>query len=39
MVGSNDKLSWRQTSDALVIKKPLNMPAWEVIGFKIEFKK
>jgi len=39
MVGSNEKLSWKQTSDALVIKKPSNMPAWEVIGFKIEFKK
>jgi len=39
MVGSNEKLSWKQTFDALVIKKPSNMPAWEVIGFKIEFKK
>ena len=39
MVGSNEKLSWKQTFDALVIKKPSNMPAWDVIGFKIEFKK
>jgi alpha-L-fucosidase len=39
MVGSKEKVSWKQTSEALVIKKPANMPAWEVIGFKIDFKK
>jgi alpha-L-fucosidase len=39
MVGSKEKLSWKQNPDALVIKKPVNMPAWEVIGFKIDFKK
>lgn len=39
MVGSKEKLGWKQTHDAMVIKKPLNMPAWQVIGFKIEFKK
>jgi alpha-L-fucosidase len=39
MVGSNEKISWKQTTDALIIKKPANMPAWEVIGFKIDFKK
>jgi alpha-L-fucosidase len=39
MIGSKEKLGWKQTSDALVIKKPINMPAWQVIGFKIEFKK
>jgi len=38
MVGSKKKLGWKQNSDALVIKKPVNMPVWEVIGFKIEFK-
>jgi alpha-L-fucosidase len=38
MVGSKEKLGWKQTSDALVIKKPVNMPTWQVIGFKIEFK-
>lgn len=38
MLGSNEKLTWKQTSDALVIKKPSNLPAWEVVGFKIEFK-
>lgn len=39
MVGSKEKLGWKQTSEGLVIKKPANMPAWEVIGFKIGFKK
>jgi alpha-L-fucosidase len=39
MVGSTEKISWKQSSEGLVIKKPSAMPAWEVIGFKIEFKK
>lgn len=39
MVGSKEKLGWKQSSEGLVIKKPATMPAWEVIGFKIEFKK
>ena len=39
MIGSEDKLSWKQSAEALVIKKPVRMPAWQVIGFKIEFKK
>jgi alpha-L-fucosidase len=39
MIGSGEKLRWKQSPDALVIKKPLNMPAWQVIGFKIDFKK
>jgi alpha-L-fucosidase len=39
MVGSKEKPGWKQTPEALVIKKPVNMPAWQVIGFKIEFKK
>jgi len=39
MVGSKEKISWKQTAVVLVIKKPGTMPAWQVIGFKIEFKK
>jgi alpha-L-fucosidase len=39
MVGSKEKISWKQTAVALVIKKPETMPTWQVIGFKIEFKK
>jgi len=39
MVGSMEKISWKQTAESLVIKKPGTMPAWQVIGFKIEFRK
>jgi alpha-L-fucosidase len=39
MVGSKEKLNWKQSADALVIRKPSNMPGWQVVGFKIEFKK
>jgi alpha-L-fucosidase len=39
MIGSKEKLNWKQSADALVIKKPVKMPTWQVIGFKIEFKK
>jgi alpha-L-fucosidase len=39
MLGSNQKLSWTQQNDALVITKPANLPEWQVTGFKIEFKK
>jgi alpha-L-fucosidase len=39
MVGGAEKISWKQTAEALVIKKPVNLPSWQVIGFKIEFKK
>lgn len=39
MLGSNEKLKWKQDVDALVITKPQNLPAWRVNGFKIEFKK
>jgi alpha-L-fucosidase len=39
MVGSTEKINWKQTPEGLVIKKPVKMPEWQVIGFKIEFKK
>lgn len=39
MLGSNQKLSWKQNDDALVITKPSNLPAWQVTGFKVSFKK
>ncbi len=38
MVGSEAKVIWKQNAMALVIKKPVHMPQWQVIGFKIEFK-
>ncbi len=39
LLGSKEKLDWTQTDGALLIKKPMNYPAWAVTGFKIEFKK
>jgi alpha-L-fucosidase len=39
MIGSKDKVSWKQTADGLIIRKPKNMPPWQVIGFRIEFVK
>jgi alpha-L-fucosidase len=39
MLGSNEKLNWVQQGDALVITKPVTLPAWQVTGFKIEFVK
>lgn len=39
MMGSNEKIKWQQTDKELIISKPSNLPAWQVIGFKIEFKK
>lgn len=39
MVGSSDRIRWKQTADALIITKPSKMPVWTVIGFKIELKK
>jgi len=39
MVGSTEKVSWKQNNNGLIITKPSRIPAWEVVGFKIEFKK
>lgn len=38
MLGSKEKLQWKQEADALVISKPTNMPNWKVVSLKIEFK-
>jgi alpha-L-fucosidase len=38
MLGSSDKIRWKQNTDALIISKPVKMPVWQVTGFKIEFK-
>lgn len=38
MLGSQEKLNWKQEAYALIISKPINLPAWKVHGFKIEFK-
>jgi alpha-L-fucosidase len=39
MLGSDVKVKWSEGENGLVIKKPAKLPAWQVIGFKIEFKK
>jgi len=39
MLGSDVKVKWSEGADGLLIKKPSKLPAWQVIGFKIEFKK
>nr|WP_294946652.1 alpha-L-fucosidase [uncultured Mucilaginibacter sp.] len=36
LLGNTQKLQWKQENDALVINKPANMPAWTVLGLKIE---
>jgi alpha-L-fucosidase len=38
MLGSNEKLRWKQQDDALIITKPAKFPNWKVNGFKIVFK-
>jgi alpha-L-fucosidase len=38
MLGSDDKLKWKQESDLLVINKPATLPDWKVIGFRIILK-
>jgi len=38
MLGSNEKLNWKQEGEALVIDKPTKLPEWKVISFKIDFK-
>jgi len=37
MLGSKEKLQWKQGNQALVIKKPVKMPKYEVIVFKVKF--
>jgi alpha-L-fucosidase len=39
ILGSNEKLKWNQNADALVINKPSKLPDWQVVTFKVEFKK
>jgi alpha-L-fucosidase len=39
ILGSKEKLKWNQQSDALVINKPAEMPDWQVVTLKVEFKK
>jgi alpha-L-fucosidase len=38
MLGSEEKLKWKQQDDALVITLPSKLPEWKVVCFKIELK-
>jgi hypothetical protein len=38
MLGSDQKIRFTQNETGLDIKKPAKMPAWQVIGFRIEFR-
>ena len=39
MLGSDEKLSWKQEASELVINKPAKLPEWQVVTFKIIFRK
>jgi alpha-L-fucosidase len=39
LLGSDEKIKWKQEDDALVITKPSKLPEWQVVTFKMEFKK
>ena len=36
LLGSKEKIQWQQEADALVIKKPVALPDWQVSGFRID---
>jgi len=38
MLGSDEKLKWKQMEEALLISKPVKLPEWQVVTFKVEFK-
>ncbi|MEP6748226.1 MAG: alpha-L-fucosidase [Bacteroidota bacterium] len=38
LVGTAAKLKWKQDNDALIIELPTQLPAWQVLTFKISFK-
>jgi len=39
MLGSDEKLTWKQGVTGLIISKPVKLPKWQVITFKVEFEK
>ena len=38
LLGSKQKLKWKQEDGALVISKPVNLPGWSVMAFQVELK-
>ena len=39
MLGSTEKLNWKQTENSLTINKPVKLPEYKVVVFKINFTK
>jgi alpha-L-fucosidase len=39
ILGSEEKIKWKQQDDALVITLPAKLPGWKVVAFRIEFRK
>jgi alpha-L-fucosidase len=39
MLGSDEKINWKQTDEALIIERPAKLPDWQVVTFKISQKK
>ena len=39
IMGSTEKLNWKQTDNSLIINKPVKLPVYKVVVFKITFKK
>lgn len=39
ILGSSEKIRWKQLDDCLSITIPGSLPEWSVIGFRIEFRK
>lgn len=39
LLGSSEKLGWKQGDDALVITKSTKLPNWKTLVFKVSFKK
>ena len=38
MLGSDERISWEQFGNSLIIKKPIHLPDWKVLGFNISLK-
>ena len=39
MLGSKEKIQWKQGESALVINKPTKLPEYNVVAFSVNFKK
>jgi len=39
MLGSSEKIQWKQNDNALVINKPTKLPKYNVVAFRVNFKK